>query len=105
MVLSAGLLSPISSAKTPSPDAPPSPPLSPGEACWDTADIHASTALNSSYAASNTSSDTNIRVQKRGSSEHLDPISPLPKEGVERESFQDLIAEQSPFFSEEKVKV
>ena len=71
-------------------DAPPSPPLSPGEACWDNKeDVLTSTALNSSYATSSTSIDSNMRVMKRGSSEHLDPMSPPPKEGAD-----SLIAEE-----------
>ena len=62
-----------------------------------------------SYAASgasNTSSDIIVHAEKRGSSEHLDPISPPPKTECEEDILQDcvdLIRDPSPASSDSKV--
>ncbi|XP_063694139.1 uncharacterized protein LOC134825883 isoform X2 [Bolinopsis microptera] len=103
-------ISPVSDETPPvSPEPPLSPerPLSPGETRWNSEDILGSSAHNVSYAgsgASNTSSDIMVHAEKRGSSEHLDPISPPPKtECEEEDSLQDcvdLIRDPSPATSD-----
>lgn len=96
-------------APTLSPVSVETPPLSPGEAHWNSEDILGSSAHNVSYAgsgASNTSSDIIVHAEKRGSSEHLDPISPPPKTECEEDSLQDcvdLIRDPSPATSDSKV--
>ncbi|KAL5262051.1 hypothetical protein ACHWQZ_G007679 [Mnemiopsis leidyi] len=95
-------------APTLSPVSVETPPLSPGEAHWNSEDILGSSAHNVSYAgsgASNTSSDIIVHAEKRGSSEHLDPISPPPKTECEEDSLQDcvdLIRDPSPATSDSK---